>query len=125
MQAVDAMTPNPRALPPEATLADAIHLLRLQHVRHLPVIANGRVLGILSDSGLRALALGAVLDDDDETVDARLAQPIGSLMHKNVVTVTPETELRRVVELLIDENIGAVPVVDADAGQLVGIVSTV
>ncbi len=44
------------------------------------------------------------------------------IMHRDVVTVTPETPLGAIVRLLVEKRFGAVPVTDDD-GRLVGIVS--
>lgn len=125
MIAADAMTPAPRSLPPTAPLADAIHLLRDEGVRHLPVTEDGHVVGMLSDRDLRELSLGAVLAEEPATFHARLDQPIGPLAQPDVATVSPETELRVVVDLLLERRIGAVPVVEKDGGKLVGVVSAV
>lgn len=125
MIAADAMSENPRSLPPSAPLADAIHLLRDLGVRHVPITDSGRVVGIVSDRDLREFSLGAVLAQDTSTFHERLNQRVGALAAHEVVTVSPETELRVVVELLLERRIGAVPVVEKDGGKLVGMVSAV
>ena len=46
-------------------------------------------------------------------------------MSADVVKVYPETDLGEVIDRMLDEKVGAVPVVDADTGDLLGIVSYV
>jgi acetoin utilization protein AcuB len=46
-------------------------------------------------------------------------------MTSNVIRVDPETDVREIVDVMIEEKISAVPVVDEDSGDLVGIVSHV
>jgi acetoin utilization protein AcuB len=123
MNAADIMTPSPRSLPPSAPLSQAIDLLKDEQVRHLPVTDDGVVVGILSDRDVRELSLGAVLADDAEAREARLAQPLGPLMMTDVETVTPETEIRLVIDLFLEKRLSAVPVVDPDRGALVGVIS--
>lgn len=125
MIAADVMSTNPKTLEPSATLSEAIHLLRDEQVRHLPITHDGAVVGMLSDRDVRELSLGAVLADDVVAFHARMDQPIGSIANTEVVTVTPEASLRRIVELLLERRLGAIPVVEADGVKLVGMVSTV
>ncbi len=125
MNAVDVMTQNPRTLPPSASLSEAIALMRHERVRHLPLTVEGRVVGMLSDRDLRELSLGALLAGDVEEGRDRMAQAIGDVAARDVVTVQPQTELRVIVDLLVERRIGAVPVVDADGGRIVGLVSVV
>jgi acetoin utilization protein AcuB len=44
-------------------------------------------------------------------------------MSTDVLSVDPETDVGEVVDLMIEHRVGAVPVVDADSEELVGIVS--
>ncbi|MNC91117.1 CBS domain protein [compost metagenome] len=52
-----------------------------------------------------------------------MSQPVSAIMSCNVVTVTTETELVEVIDLMLDQKVGAVPVVNDDSSELVGIVS--
>lgn len=45
------------------------------------------------------------------------------VMGSDVISVNPETELAEIVELLVEQRIGAIPVVRAGTRELVGIVS--
>jgi acetoin utilization protein AcuB len=50
---------------------------------------------------------------------------VGSLMNTNPAQVDPETEASEIVEMMLLHRVGALPVVDAETNQLVGIVSYV
>ncbi|WP_207483470.1 CBS domain-containing protein [Arenibaculum pallidiluteum] len=50
----EVMTRNPDTLPPDARASDALDLMRTRNYRHLPVVANGRVVGIVSIRDLYA-----------------------------------------------------------------------
>jgi CBS domain-containing protein len=44
----DYMTPAPEVLRPDSELAEAAHTMLQLGVRHLPVVQNGRLVGVLS-----------------------------------------------------------------------------
>ena len=52
MIARDVMTPNPLTVPPQASIAEAWEVMRELAVRHVPVVEDGAVVGMLSDRDL-------------------------------------------------------------------------
>jgi len=113
----ELMTPQPVALAPGDTLDQARFLLERYPFRHLPVVDLRELVGIVSDRDLllaRSLPAGRSSDP---------AVRVHQLMHTLVRTVDPETRARSAVRTLLEERIGALPVVTG-AGRLVGIVST-
>ena len=126
LTAEDLMTENVVTIEEGATLGDAAALLAEQHIRHLPVVRDRVLVGMLSDRDLRSLGPGTV--DSFESFEAlreRLAEPVSSAMRSDVITVGRTTDVVEIVDLLIEEKVGAVPVVDETEGALVGIVSYV
>jgi signal-transduction protein with cAMP-binding, CBS, and nucleotidyltransferase domain len=65
----EVMTANPDTLPPDAPAVDALHLMREHNYRHLPVVKDGEVLGIVSIRDLYA-AVQAQLEQDIQDRDA-------------------------------------------------------
>ena len=51
------MTPDPKALGPEATAIDALRAMVAGGYRHVPIIAEGKILGIVSRSDFQGLEL--------------------------------------------------------------------
>ena len=86
----------------------ARHLLDEHRIRHLPVVAGGRLVGVLSDRDVRSAAA-----ESPGTVAGRIMTP-------DPVTVTPETRIEHAARLMLDARFGSLPVVD---GNLVGIVT--
>ena len=123
MQAEDVMTPNPITVPPDATVAVVWDIMRERGVRHLPVVERGSLVGILSDRDLARFDVGRLLTDGAEVLRRELGTPAVQVMSANVVTVEPDAELGDVVDLLVDNRIGAVAVVRPKTQELVGIVS--
>jgi acetoin utilization protein AcuB len=124
LTAHDLMTEDPTTVSMNATIQRAISLLHSLDVRHLPVVdEQGALVGMLSDRDVRGLAFPEVLGAEYiGTVQAALDAPVASVMSSNLLTVDLEADAAEIVDLMLDQKIGAVPVVDAD-GTLVGIVS--
>lgn len=124
MIARDLMTPNPVTVTPEATVAEAWDLMRELDIRHVPVVQDGSLVGMLSDRDLVYLDVGRVLAAEGvDAVRRELGTPVVKVMTSDVIFVESEAELGDVVELLIENKIGAVPVVRPETREVVGIVS--
>jgi len=102
----DIMTSNPIYVTPDTTVKDVIDLM-LKH-KHLgyPVVENDRVVGIVT--------LKDIMNADENDV-------VANVMSREVVVVTPNTEVFEALKLMTEKRIGRIPVVED--GKLVGIVS--
>ncbi len=103
-------------------LRDALLMMRKHRIRHLPVLQDGKLVGILTDSDVSRATPSAVSGADLETfnrvVDSTLVEQI---MTRNPYAVTPSTPLKEAVKVLHDRKYGALPVVEG--GRLVGIIT--
>ena len=59
----DAMTPNPDTIAPECTAIDALRAMSDRGYRHLPIVANGKILGIVSRGDFKGLELDRLEDE--------------------------------------------------------------
>ena len=116
MDIASCMTRDPLNLGPDATAAQALALLDEAGVRHLPVVEDGALVGIVSDRDLLERT-GRGLLGEQNGGDERLAE----FMHKDPVTAAPDDFIVSAVSELSVHGIGCLPVVDE--GRLVGIVS--
>jgi acetoin utilization protein AcuB len=114
------MTPNPRSLQVKDTVRDAAQLISELDVRHVPILEGDTLVGIVSDRDLRE-TLG--LDDPDER-RKRLDLSVTAVMSSDVISVGPEDEVSDVIDLMIENKLGLVPVTEDETG-LVGVVSYV
>jgi acetoin utilization protein AcuB len=105
------MTRRVVTLRPETTLVEARRLLDEHRIRHLPVLVDGRLAGIVSDRDLRSAA-GA----------HRPQTAVDEIMTPTPFTVGPDTRVEEAARLMLDHRVGGLPVVEA--GQLVGIVTS-
>lgn len=107
-----------------ASVREAILLLEDWHIRHLPVVDDGKLVGMVSDRDLRDFRLPPIDEaDDPDYADRMLSRPVSEAMSEEVLTVAPEDSLRSVVDAMIDGRVGAIPVVRDVDGVVVGIVS--
>ena len=129
MKVKDVMSTDPVTVDEGATVREAIDLLFNLEIRHLPVTADGRLVGIVTDRDVRQLTVPISWN---ESVVAEVPagepnpadDPVTTVMSGGVVAVTDDTSLAHVVDLFCDHKYGALPVVD-DRQRLVGIVSYV
>jgi acetoin utilization protein AcuB len=124
LTAHDLMTEDPTTISASATLQQALRLLQMLDVRHLPgVDEEGTLVGMLSDRDVRALAIPEFVGSECVgKIQTGLQSPVSSMMSSDVISVDVEADAAEIIDLMLDQKIGAVPVVDAD-GTLVGIVS--
>jgi acetoin utilization protein AcuB len=104
------------------SLREAIAVMQRHRIRHLPVVAEDRLVGILTDRDVKRATPSLLSGVSQEEFDRVLKEtPVGHVMTRNPFTVTPSTPLRDAVKVLVDRRFSALPVVES--GRLVGIVS--
>jgi CBS domain-containing membrane protein len=97
-------------------LASADELLRLNRIRHLPVVRQGKLVGLVTH---RDLLKATGLKSPDPAKQPLWASDI---MTREVRTVGPDTRLRDAVSIILKNKFGCLPVVSED-GTLVGILT--
>jgi acetoin utilization protein AcuB len=112
------MTRDVVALGPEASAAEAWTLCREHNIRHVPVVQEGRLVGLVSDRDLRDVRGGGGERESDTPRWVRL----GDMMTRKVVAIHPLDTIEHAAREIYDRKIGCLPVV-AD-GQLVGIITS-
>ncbi len=92
-------------------------MVRERRFRHIPVVASGGgICGIVSDRDLFALA---IMDDAEEKLEPSV---VADIMTQKVLTATPDTNIREIARVLIEERIGCMPIVDEDK-QVIGMIT--
>jgi CBS domain-containing protein len=122
MQISDVMTRSVITAPPGMSLALAQRLMDDHRIRHLPVVANERLVGIVTDRDLRqASPSHTTALSPGELTYYMGTTPIAACMTCDVVTIHPDEALVQGVRRLLAGRFDCLPVV-AD-GQLVGILT--
>ena len=118
----DLMTVIPSVITPETTLRNIIGVMKSEGCRQLPVLDNGKLVGIITDRDVRLIMNSPIVLhgrwQDEEMLDKVTAE---SCMTPNPIVVSPDTPAYRAAEMLSIYKFGALPVVEADT--LVGIVT--
>ena len=107
----EKMTPTPITIHPNASLAEARALLNQHRIRHLPAIEEGRLVGIVTDRDIRSAASASSLEK----------VKVADTMTRNVITVSPDTQVQVAAKLMLTHRIGGLPVVKK--GELLGIIT--
>ena len=118
----DWMTGNLVTLSPKASVAEALTLCRERRIRHIPIVEEGRLIGIVSDRDLRdaSPALG-----DAERASTLQEKRVGDVMTREVSTTVPEESIENVAQEMYELKIGSLPVVaEEDEEKLLGIVTS-
>ena len=114
-------------LNPKQSLYEAEKLFKKNNIRHIPVVENLKLLGMLSYSDLLKISYADV-DDSDEAGDTSVSTvvydmfSIPQIMTKAPLTVNTETTIKEVVEILAQQSFHSIPVVDHN--EIKGIVTT-
>ncbi|MFK7833721.1 MAG: CBS domain-containing protein [Winogradskyella sp.] len=120
----EIMSTNIIALNRDDDLEKAELLFKRHKIRHIPVVKEEVVIGMLSYTDLLRISFADAVDDTETEVDTLVYNmfSIEQVMVKNVVTVTSDTSIKEVARILATEEFHALPVVDN--GCLVGMVTT-
>ncbi len=104
-------------------LFEAEKLFKQHHIRHIPVIDNDKIVGMLSLTDLLRLSFVDSYNDT-ETVDTAIYSMLSvhQVMAKNTVKVNSNTSIKEVASLLASKEFHALPVVDNQ--KLTGIITT-
>jgi acetoin utilization protein AcuB len=118
LQVRDSMSREIVTLSPDETAATALALCRERRIRHLPVLREGILVGIVSDRDLRSStpALG-----DPARAAALQKVLVEGVMTTDVVSVHPDDPIEQAANSMRERRIGCLPVLDGD--ELVGIVT--
>jgi acetoin utilization protein AcuB len=118
----DWMTKKVFTLSPEDPLSDAISLMTEKKIKHLPVVKNARLKGILSDRDIKEYCPSKATTLDIYELHYLLAKmKVKDVMKTKVITTPSDTPVEEAAMIMLDNNIGCIPVVDQ--GELAGIIS--
>ncbi|AJR03584.1 CBS domain-containing protein [Siansivirga zeaxanthinifaciens] len=118
------MTEHVITLEENDRLEKAEMLFKKHHIRHIPVVRSGVVLGMLSYTDLLRLSFADCSDDLNAHADALIYKmfTIKQVMKKDIETISSSHSIKDVAEILSTKEFHALPVVNNN--RLVGIVTT-
>ncbi len=104
------MTENPVTIGPADTLAAALAKMEAGRFRQLPVVEEGKLVGILTDRDVR------------QQIGQLAHTRVDAVMSANPFSVRPSTPVEKAAHLIATHKIGGLPVLDE--GNLVGIITS-
>jgi CBS domain-containing protein len=121
----DIMEREVVSLKDEDSLDLADDIMRLGRIRHMPIVAGQRLVGILSQRDLFRAAISSVLQFKPGPQRDWLAKVrVREVMTTDVHTVNETTTVRDAVDLMLRHRVGCLPVVGgASEDTLIGLVS--
>jgi len=106
------MIPDPITITEKASVSDAIELMKVNSIRHLPVVSQKKIMkGFLTLADLKQGLIPSMLGDLTLT----------DLMIKKPITVDPDNDIEIAAQLIYKHKIGGIPVVKKN--KLVGIIT--
>ncbi len=118
----DWMTSNPYSIGPKMHITKANELMKEINIRRLPVIENGKLIGILTDGDIREAGPSDVSSlSKYETNYLLSGLVVSDVMTKEPISVNSTNSIRSVAEIMLEKKIGGIPVVDDQ--ELVGIIT--
>ena len=114
---LSVMAPFPYSINARAPLTKAQEMFETHHIRHLPVMENDDIIGVISEKDLsRAVSLGHKLEEEPEL-------EVGDLVHYRPYMVDVSDPVPVVVEAMMEKKIGSAIVLRD--GEIVGIFTSV
>ncbi len=110
MKVKNWMVTNVLTVTPDQTVEDALQLMKIHSIRHLPVVEGGNLVGLVTESSLRPYLS-----------PEKLHLSLREVMILNPLTVEPETSIDEVAKIIYKYKVGGLPVVKN--GKLVGIIT--
>lgn len=118
----DIMSVSPVTITPSTSVHEAQALMQQRKIRHLPVLKDGRLVGIISDRDIRLVLPSPVTSLTVWELRYLLDKlTVGEVMTYFVMTTAPDCPVTEAVGRMLGHRIGALPVVEDH--QVVGIVT--
>ena len=113
---------------PDDLIDRVFFLLHYERIRHLPVVENNKVVGIVSDRDLykvlgprhRSKSIGEQKDGSLYVIPRK----VKTIMHRGVETITAKSRASKAASLMAEKKISSLPVIDEKDGTLIGIITS-
>ena len=126
MKVQEIMTANPISARPSTPIGEVAATLRREHIHHMPIVQEGRVVAFVSENEIFSYELPEehrVLKQELES--KRLNVPVSIITQDEFISVSPDLDISELIDIMLDDQLTAVPVVDPDTSALLGVVSYV
>jgi acetoin utilization protein AcuB len=117
------MTSNPVTIEDNASIIEAVHLMKEKNVRRLPVTRQGRFVGLVTEQMIKEYTPSKATSLDTWEVHYLLSKTaVKEAMNPTPFVVSPDTHLTAAAQQMHDKKIYGLCVVN-DNGELIGIIT--
>ena len=119
----ERMSHHPITIPPGTSLHDALRIMRGAKIRRLPVLSKeGRLIGIVSEKELLYASPSPATSLSMHELNYLVSKiKVDDLMTREVITISEDCPLEEAARVMVDNNIGALPVLRGET--LVGMIT--
>ena len=105
------------------TLLEAHNLMGTKRIRSLPVVEEGKIIGLVTRTDLMSIypSRPAIQNSQDTSYNV-LAQPVEKVMVPEIITIAPDAELPEAARIMLEKKIHCLPVVDENC-KMLGIIT--
>jgi acetoin utilization protein AcuB len=109
-------------IPPDMPISEALNLMRSKHIRRLPILHKGKLIGIVSDKELLNASPSPATSLSIWELNYLLSKiTVKDVMTKEVLTVREDTPVEEAARIMADNKIGGLPVMHGK--EVVGIIT--
>jgi len=109
-------------VPHDLPIVDALSLMKREHIRRVPVIKDGKLIGIVSEKDLLNASPSPATSLSIFEINYLISKiKVSEVMHKDVFSVNEDTPIEEAARIMADKKIGGLLVMRGDA--IVGIIT--
>ena len=119
----DWMTKDPVIISEDTSMIKAIHLMKERRFRRLPVVSQGKLVGMITDRDLKEASPSKATTLDVHELYYLLAElQVREIMSKNPISVSQDDTVEHAAQVMLDHTFSGLPVLDC-SGKVVGIIT--
>jgi acetoin utilization protein AcuB len=119
----DWMTKDPVTIAEDTSMIKAIHIMKERRFRRLPVVAAGKLVGMVTDRDLKEASPSKATSLDVHELYYLLAElQVREIMSHHPLSVSQDDTVEHAAQVMLEHTISGLPVVDA-GGKVVGIIT--
>jgi CBS domain-containing protein len=116
------MSSDPVTIDPQTTLPEANRLMKECGIRRLPVVDNGRLVGIVTLGDIREASPSNATSLSIYELNYLIARlTVGHIMTREPITIAPDSSIEAAARLMLEHKVSSLPVVDGN--KVVGIIT--
>ncbi len=119
----DWMTKDPVTITEDTSMIKAIHIMKERRFRRIPVVTNGKLVGMVTDRDLKEASPSKATTLDVHELYYLLAElQVKEIMSRNPISVGERDTVEHAAQVMLEHTISGLPVVDQD-GKVAGIIT--